>query len=196
MLSLLRPIQDIKNKQLRLGSFSSPDATPGALYSASMSQLKALMVAYCADLTPRGGNAWFNCAFLEVFADLIKNPVKDAHWHFYLQICFEFWKKTYVRYRTFNAVTRAMLLSAVNAGVVEYDFAAKMKKELRSAAPYHDALNDTVSSSGRLSFELALAGTEETSVDYLAMQLDELFLVHELTNWEEAGGDDSNESVG
>ncbi|PVH97206.1 nitrate assimilation regulatory protein nirA [Periconia macrospinosa] len=192
MLSLLRPLQDTSNdKQLRLGSFSSPDATPGALYSASMNQLKALMVAYCTDPTPRAGNAWFNCIVLEVATDLIKNPVRDAHWHFYFEICFEYWKKAYVKYRAFYAIARAMLSSALNAKVVEYDFVAQKKEELRNAAPYHDAPQGAVSSA-RLTFELALAGTEEASIDHLATQLDELFLFHELTNLEGEGGDDCN----
>ncbi|CAI6339989.1 unnamed protein product [Periconia digitata] len=191
MLALLRPLARMpKDQQLRLGSFSSPDATPSALYSASMNQLKAITVAFCADPTPGIGNVWFNCVVVEVAIDLIKNPVKDAQWHFYFKICFEYWIRVCVRYRTYLAVTHAMLSMALNAGVVDYDYVARVKKDLRTAAP-HYAPNGA-RSSARLTMESALAGVEEASVDNLATRLDELSVFYELTNLEEQGEDDCN----
>lgn len=192
MLALLRPLQDIsKDQQLRLGSFSSSDATPSALYSASMNQLKALTVAFCTDPKLGIGNAWFNCVVVEVANDLIKNPVKDPQWHFYFKICFEYWIRVCVRYRTYFAVAHAMLSMALNAGVVEYDFVARVKEDLRTAAP-HYAPNGAITSSARLTFESALAGMEEASVDNLATRLDEMFVFHELMNLEEESEDDCN----
>lgn len=157
-----------------------------------MTQLKAITVAYCANPSPKFENAWFNSVVVELTFELIKNPVKDTHWHFYFRVCFEYWKKLCVRYRTIYAIARAMLSTALNARVIEYDSVVRMEEELRIAAPYH-APNGVISSSARFdSIQSALAGIEEATVDNLARQLDELFMFRELTNLQEEQGDDCN----
>lgn len=75
----------------------------------------------------------------------------------------------------------ALLAGALQSNVVDYELAASLRKELRGAAPHFEAPGRAVSSA-IMTFELALAESERTSMEALATQLDELFLFHELVN--------------
>lgn len=90
--------------------------------------------------------AWFNAVTLEVSNAMIQNPVNDLHWHFYIQVCFEFWKKAYVRYRIFYPALQAFLSLVLKSGAVGYDLANSVTEGLRNAAPHHDAPEVAVSS--------------------------------------------------
>lgn len=183
MLSLFRPFRDSSEK-LRLRSFASPDATPSSIYSASLNQLKRLLVAYCMSPQQPPAMAWFNSVALEVANAMVQNPGNDPHYRFYLQACFEYWKKAYVRYRTFYPVTQAFLSVALKSGVIGYDLANSMLDELRKAGLHYKA-SEAAMSSAVLDFDLALAGKENARVEALATQFDELVSLHEFTNWEE-----------
>lgn len=186
MLSLFRPFRDSPEK-LRLRSFASLDATPSSVYSASLSQLKRLLVAYCMSSRQPPAMAWFNSVALEVANAMVQNSGNDPHCRFYLQACFEYWKKAYVRYRTFYPVTQAFLSVAMKSGVIGYDLAASMLRELRMAGLHYDA-SEAAISSAILDFDLALAGKESARVEALATQFDELVSLHEFTNLDEDQG--------
>lgn len=128
--------------------------------------------------------AWFNSVALEVASDLIQNPVDDPQWHLYFQACFEYWKRAYVRYRTFYPVTQALLSLAVKSGAIGYELATGMLDELRKAGLHYNA-SEAAISSAVLDFDLALAGKEKSNVEALVTQFDELVSLREFTTLEE-----------
>ena len=138
MLSLFRLLPDWSEK-LHLHSFSSLDKIPSTIYSASLNQLKRLIIAYFT-VSPRLSiNTWFSTVIIQVGNAMIKDSVNNPHWRFHFRLYFEFWKEACVRHRVFCPIPRAVLSSALRTSVIDGALANSMLEELQTVARHHDA---------------------------------------------------------
>jgi hypothetical protein len=163
---LFQPFQNV-SKGLRLCSFTSLDATPSVIYSASMKQLKHLVYIHHTRALSLPTKCWFNTAILQVSNEVIKNAAHDSDWHFYFRLCFAFWKNAYRSYRPFRLIAQASLASALQSGALRGEDAS--------------AMMDEAVISGLIDFDLATRSINDAKMVTLARQFDELLMFDELT---------------
>jgi hypothetical protein len=161
---LFQPFQNVA-KEFRLCSFTSVDATPSVIYSASMKQLKHLVYVHHTRALFLPTKCWFNTAILQVSNEVIKSAAHDSDWYFYFQLCFAFWKNAYRSYRPFRLIAQASLAAALQSGALRGEDASAMMDEIR----------------GLIDFDLATRSMHDAKIVTLARQFDELLMFDELT---------------
>jgi hypothetical protein len=176
---LFQPFQNV-SKGLRLCSFTSLDATPSVIYSASMKQLKHLVYIHHTRALSLPTKCWFNTAILQVSNEVIKNAAHDSDWHFYFRLCFAFWKNAYRSYRPFRLIAQASLASALQSGALRGEDASAMMDEISRVGKHHVASDEAVIS-GLIDFDLATRSINDAKMVTLARQFDELLMFDELT---------------
>ncbi|KAI9158884.1 Acetyl-coenzyme A transferase nodX [Paramyrothecium foliicola] len=141
---------------VRLRSLKSKDSSPSSVFAASMRQLKRLLVWYWVGPGRHSENGWFNFAILQIANAVLKNTA-DPDWRIYFQLCFNFWKEAYVRYRVYLKVAKANLALALRLGAIKGPEAVAMLDDLRSVGTHHVAPEDA--------FLTAIADFEMSSKD-------------------------------
>jgi hypothetical protein len=81
VMFLFQPFQNTA-KEFRLRSFSSVDATPSVIYSASMKQLKHLVYVHHTRIPHLFTQCFFNTAIMRVSNEVIKSATFDPDWYF------------------------------------------------------------------------------------------------------------------
>jgi hypothetical protein len=176
---LFQPFQNVA-KEFRLCSFTSVDATPSVIYSASMKQLKHLVYVHHTRALFLPTKCWFNTAILQVSNEVIKSAAHDSDWYFYFQLCFAFWKNAYRSYRPFRLIAQASLAAALQSGALRGEDASAMMDEIREVGKHHVASDEAVIS-GLIDFDLATRSMHDAKMVTLARQFDELLMFDELT---------------
>ncbi|TWU71435.1 hypothetical protein ED733_002481 [Metarhizium rileyi] len=181
VLSLFHPFQTSAAADRRLCSFGSADATPAAIYSASLNQLKRLIDVHHIRKPYLPNKCWFNTAIMRVSSELIKNAATDPDWYFYFRLCLSFWKDTYVSYRPFRLIAQANLAAALQSGALRSNVAVAMMEEISATGRHHVASDEAVIR-GLLDFDRATKNLEEAQIVTVARRFDELILFDELIN--------------
>ncbi|KAJ8109113.1 hypothetical protein OPT61_g7694 [Boeremia exigua] len=179
VLFLFQPFQK-SAKDFRLRSFSSVDATPSAVYAASIKQLKNLVYVHRARTPRLPTDCWFNTAVLRVSVEVVKSAAYEPDWYFYFRLCVAFWKDAYRCYCTFRLIAQGNLAAALHSGALRSDDASAMMKELSAAGKHHVA-PDKAFIRGLLDFDLATRSVHDAQISTLARQFDDLILFDELT---------------
>ena len=149
VLSLFQPFRSSAD-ELRLRSFSSIDATPSVIYSASLNQLKRLVYIHHIRNPPLPTKCWFNTAVLRVSTEVLKTAVDDSDWYFYFRLCLAFWKNAYVSHRSFHLIARANLAAALQLGALRGNVASAMEAEVGSFGKHHKASDEAIVSGFRI----------------------------------------------
>ncbi len=179
VLFLFQPFQN-PTKEFRLCSFASLDATPSAIYSTSVKQLKRLVYIHHTRTPRLSIDCWFNTAVLRVSVEAIKRAGNDPDWYFYFRLCCAFWKKAYRCYCPFRLIAQANLAAALQSGILRGDDASAMIEDISAAGKHHVA-SDKAVMIGLLDFDLATKSMHEARIATLARQFDELLLFDEPT---------------
>ncbi|KAI9150887.1 Serine/threonine-protein kinase Nek1 [Paramyrothecium foliicola] len=136
ILRLLQPyLNSSTDKQF--SSFRSKDAKASLIYAASMRQLKRILVLYSTKCGRNSDNGWFMAAVLQITSVILRAP-EDPDWRIYFQLCFNFWREAYVRYRVYLKVAEANLSFAIQLGAIRSKTAVAMIAELRSVGHHHE----------------------------------------------------------
>jgi hypothetical protein len=178
-LYLFQPFQNCA-EELRLRSFSSADATPSVIYSASINQLKRLVYVHHIRNPRLSTVCWFNTATLRVSTEVIKSAAYDSKWYVYFWLCCRFWKDAYRCYRSFRLIAQANLAAALQSGVLRGDSAKATLEEISNVGKHHMASYEAVIK-GLIDFDLATRTLQEAQMDTIARRFDELLLFEELT---------------
>ncbi|CAG7557447.1 unnamed protein product [Fusarium equiseti] len=158
----------------RLKSFNSRDCTPASIYMASMRQLKRLLIWYLTKAGRHSDNGWFTVAVLQIMSATLWNT-NDPDWKIYFQLCFNFWKEAYIRYRIYLKIARANLYFALQLGVIERDTAVALVNELRAVGAHHvdpeSAINSAIAD-----HRMAAKHLTDSRVDTMAKEFADLTL--------------------
>ncbi|EJP69166.1 nitrate assimilation regulatory protein nirA [Beauveria bassiana ARSEF 2860] len=179
VLTLFQPFQG-NVEQLGLRSFTSPDATPSAIYNASLKQLKRLIYTHHNRKAQSPIICFFNTAVMKVSIEVLKCADYDPDWYFYFRLCFQFWKDTFVCYRPFQLIAQANLAAALDCGALSSNTANAMMQEIRAVGKHHMASDEAVVR-GLLDFDLATRSLQEAQIVAMAQRFDELLLFNDLT---------------
>ncbi|KAM3465603.1 hypothetical protein MY5147_004790 [Beauveria neobassiana] len=179
VLTLFQPFQG-NVEELGLRSFTSPDATPSAIYNASLKQLKRLIYTHHNRKAQSPIICFFNTAVMKVSIEVLKCADYDPDWYFYFRLCFQFWKDTFVCYRPFQLIAQANLAAALDCGALSSNTANAMMQEIRAVGKHHMASDEAVVR-GLLDFDLATRSLQEAQIVAMAQRFDELLLFNDLT---------------
>ncbi|RBR09333.1 uncharacterized protein FIESC28_09941 [Fusarium coffeatum] len=160
----------------RLKSFNSRDCTPASIYMASIRQLKRLLIWYLTNAGRHSDNGWFTVAVLQVMSATLWNT-NAPDWKVYFQLCFNFWKEAYIRYRIYLNIAKANLYFALQLGVIERDTAVAMVNELRAVGAHHvdpeNAINRAIAD-----HQIAAKDFKDSKVDAMANEFTDLTVSH------------------
>ncbi|KAM0740065.1 hypothetical protein ACQRIT_005249 [Beauveria bassiana] len=179
VLTLFQPFQG-NVEELCLRSFTSPDATPSAIYNASLKQLQRLIYTHHNRKAQSPTICFFNTAVMKVSIEVLKCADYDPDWYFYFRLCFQFWKDAFVCYRPFQLIAQANLAAALDCGALSSNTANAMMQEIRAVGKHHMASDEAVIQ-GLLDFDLATRSLQEAQIVAMAQRFDELLLFNDLT---------------
>jgi hypothetical protein len=162
---LFKPFLD-SSGQTRLSSFSSRDSNPATIHAASIRQLKRLVVWYRTRARQHSDNGWFNAAVLEVMAAVLRDAHDPDRW-IYFQLCHDYFKEAYVRYRVYLQVVKAVYTHAVELRAIESDTAAAMIEDLRAVGMHHEA-PETAYLTAIVNYDMATKDLEKSRMDIIA----------------------------
>lgn len=143
---------------------------------ASIRQLKRLLIWYLTNAGRHSDNGWFTVAVLQVMSATLWNT-NAADWKVYFQLCFNFWKEAYIRYRIYLNIAKANLYFALQLGVIERDTAVVMVNELRAVGAHHvdpeNAINRAIAD-----HQMAAKDLKDSKVDAMANEFTGLTVSH------------------
>ncbi|KAK2031991.1 hypothetical protein LX32DRAFT_650360 [Colletotrichum zoysiae] len=106
----------------------------------------------------------------------------DPEWKIYFQLCFDFWKEAYVRYRVYLQVVQAHLTIALRLGSIDRRTAVAMMGETRTVGTHHRAPEEAFLTS-IADYKLAMEDLNGSSMDTLSRDFADLTV----TRTEEGG---------
>ncbi|KAK2006708.1 hypothetical protein LZ32DRAFT_79142 [Colletotrichum eremochloae] len=162
---LFQPLLD-RPEQLRLRSFKSGDSRPATIFAASMRQLKRLFFWYYTRLDRHSDNGWFTAAVLQITSVVLRNT-SDPDWRIYFQLCFNYWKEAYVRYRVYLQVVQANLTLALRLGAIGRRTAVAMMGEMRAVGKHHQ-VPEEATLTAIADYQLAMENLKNSKMDVLS----------------------------
>jgi hypothetical protein len=158
-------------------SFETRQIFPRAIYSASVNQLKRLLLAY---------RTFFQTATISILlqtvliyvgnaALLAADEMEQPECQFYLRVCLAGLKDLYGSYRQAWGMMKGLLSMSLKRGAMEPDEAGRIMREMMVLGQHHKDPGETKSSS-MMDLELATTDPSAAQVNRVAEQFDALML--------------------
>ncbi|KAH8125656.1 hypothetical protein LI328DRAFT_151772 [Trichoderma asperelloides] len=174
---VFRPFIHISPCPFRLRSFTTPGGTPKAIYSASISQLKRLLLHFRLS---------FKTASLSILSQTVLIYVSNAviqesqhsnlpEWSFYLRLCLAALEDLYGSYRESWSVMQGLLSMALDRGAIMPGEADRISQEMIELGRHHGATND-VDTRSMIDLDLAVIDPTAARVTCLAGKFSERML--------------------
>jgi len=200
---LFRPFLDSSLGTERLSSFPTELATPEAVYTASVEQLKRLLLLYRLRYRHAGLSVLWQTAIIYVANAMIReagvaaqdpdaSPPSEQEWGFYLDLCLVGLQDLCVSFRAFGFITQGIMSMALRNAAIPTEKAARVLRQLGEIEKQHNANQGmTVKAETRciVDFDLALTDPKAAQGQNLVEQLAELML-------DEMGPDDEGDGGG
>lgn len=183
IVDIFRPyLQDQKPYILR--SFFSRDATPDAIFKASLNQLKRLALVSVLNFPPVLYCSLTGIATLHVAAAVLDDR-SDPDWRSYFLLSMRINRDLYICYPVFKQITQGTLAMAIKTGAITSSEATSMMKQLEEIGKYHQT-SESVVGSFMIDFKLALTNQTEAQAQAMALEFDALSLFDQFTHGEYA----------
>lgn len=152
-------------------SFAASDSSPDAVFSASLKQLKRIVLEYRMRFHGKQYSAGLNAAVQHVFNLVIREP-DDPTWRFYFSLCMGYWMESVVSFPVMAAIVKANLSLALTIGCVTGAEAQTLLEEIEFRARHHEKAE--VAFSAIADFERAVFADDEVRIDELGQQFEML----------------------
>ncbi|KAI9163684.1 Conidial development protein fluffy [Paramyrothecium foliicola] len=166
---------------VRLRSFTSADATPQAIFKASLRQLQRLIVEYVSRERPELYSPLFNTAVLHVSNVVLRNT-EDPSWRFYYLLCMAYWKEVYARHPVMGKIVQASLSVAMSRGSLTSTEAQSLMVELQQRARHQEL--GKLALTCIIDYDRAISGQSGSRAHELAQKFTELTMFEDLTTGE------------
>ncbi|GKT47621.1 uncharacterized protein ColSpa_07802 [Colletotrichum spaethianum] len=185
---LFRPFLDSPSRNERLLSFSTKFATPEAVYAASVTQLKRLLLLYRLRYKSAGLSVLWQTAVVYVANAMIREAGTSVRapdvppseeWRFYLDLCLAGLEDLYVSFPVFGSIAQGMVGMALRHAAIRTGKAARVLKQLGAIEKQHAAnqgMTDKTEARWIIDFDLAMTDPEAAQGRNLAERLEGLML--------------------
>ncbi|KAH7175468.1 N-terminal fungal transcription regulatory domain-containing protein [Dactylonectria macrodidyma] len=163
----------------KLRTFSSPMCSPDDVYTASLDQLKRLIIVYRLNHESSALTIVWHTAMLYV-ANAALRGQDDDHWLFYFLLCIYGYQTLGRSYPVGLAIVRALLSMAMRNGYMSSESARDIWAEINGQCPRHAP--QQIHATLVADLDLAMSDPNAASVERLADAFEENALVDQYTN--------------
>jgi hypothetical protein len=187
VLDLFRPFITGQPEQ-RLKTFNPQDSSPHAVYSASVTQLKRLLLVYRKSFPAATYSVLWHTAALYVANVMIHEAkvkpttVMGQDWKFYLRLCLTSYIDLYAPYPIVGIVARGLLCMAMRDGVMTVSDVLGFTRQLETNSRNHDIPVEDMKASFIVDLNLAVTNPAAARAEMLAEKFTELALLSRFTN--------------
>ncbi|KAI1373399.1 hypothetical protein F4677DRAFT_429521 [Hypoxylon crocopeplum] len=170
----------------RLTTFSAEDSSPVSAYTASVNQLKHLIVEYRSDFVASTYSILWHTGLIYLSNAMLKGT-DDPDWHLYLLLCIYGYESLSRPYRISEAIVEGLLSMAMRENNMTGNEAHRIIDELREGRLdlVKNECEGGIRANFMLDMDLALKDPEEARVENLASQFNDLALFQDFINREE-----------
>lgn len=184
VLDLFRPlIQHGDAMRVKLESFTSQQASPEAVCSASVTQLRRIAITYLQTCSSASYCFSWQTALLYVANAALRRPPHDielSERRSYFRTCILGYQKLQRCFRLPQGVIRGLLTMALREDLITWPEARAMIRDSEERGKHHQAA-EAVLAPFLVDLDLALVDPEAALVDKLATEFDELAILNEFT---------------
>lgn len=173
-------MSDSDSANTTLRTFANGNTTPKTVVEASTSRLKTLIVSYRLNYAASSNSTILWHTALTYVANALLQYTEDDDWYSYLLLCLYGYQRLSQSWRVARAISKGLLSMMLRKSNIPAFNARKLLSDLETGVSKGD--------DGQIHapFALDLGGgresSESTTVERLADQLEENFMLRELTN--------------
>jgi hypothetical protein len=188
ILDIFRPFLKLRQDgvRMRLRTFSASDSSPEAAFTASVYQLKDLVVAYRSQHSTAVYSITWQSGLLSLANAMLSNTAaSDPEWTKYFRVCIYGYEALHHRFRVAEAIAQGLLTMAMRKGRVSSAEARALMDLFGDSGQHTRRLtgeDDVIHAGFTGDFELDMEDSDAASVEALADQFDGYALFQEFTN--------------
>jgi hypothetical protein len=152
----------------KLMTFSARDRTPDAAYTASVNQLKHLVVEYRSKYAESTFSILWHNGLIYLANAMLR--CTDPEWHVYLLVCLYGYERLNRPYRVSEVITQGLLTMTMRDTNMSGSEATKIMEELKERGLLHvkEDLEDKLRATFTIDLDLALTDPEAAKAENLA----------------------------
>ncbi|EFQ25212.1 uncharacterized protein GLRG_00356 [Colletotrichum graminicola M1.001] len=181
IIDLFRPLlQQNGAPRQRLPPFRSAEATPDAVYAASVNQLKRIVLLYRQKYPESSYCFCWHSALLYLANAMLTEAKVSVHgpeWRFYFLLCMACFQTLYTGFQLAKGITLSLLSMALERGVMETSRARDIRRDLELRGRHHE-VSDRVPVSWVVDLDLAMTDPSAAQAENLLQRLQQL-QIHE-----------------
>ena len=185
ILDIFRPfISDKLRATSQLRTFASSLATPKAASEASLTQLKALIMAYRHSQPSSSYSLLWHTAMIHsinAFLEDENGDAKDKDWYSHLLLCLYGYQRLNRSWRVAKSISRALLSLTLRSGRIPVNVARKILFDLERSTPAR--VPEEIRATFMVDLEQSLSEPQSATVERLAEQLEENIWLKEYTTF-------------
>lgn len=168
---VFRPVLHKSERPLRLRLFIGAPATSEAIYLASTTQLKRLLLIYRLAFKTATLSVLCQTGFIYVANAMVRETgISDAEWHYYWHLCVAGLEDLYGSFREFGSIIRALLLMALQRGAIGVEEASCVAGELAELGRQHVLVGAQQGGNGELKKSTWIVDLDLAVIDPAAAQ--------------------------
>ncbi|GJC80940.1 hypothetical protein ColLi_03778 [Colletotrichum liriopes] len=156
----------------------SADATPDAVYAASVNQLKRIVLFYRQNYPESSYCFFWQSALLYLANAMLTEAKISGHvpeWRFYFRLCMTSYQTLYTGFRLAKGITLSLLSMALEKGVMDIPQARAIRKDLDLRSKHHE-ISDLVPVSWVVDLDLAMMDPSAAQTENLVQRFREVQL--------------------
>ncbi|KAF2972120.1 hypothetical protein GQX73_g1422 [Xylaria multiplex] len=164
----------------QLRTFSARDNTMGAAYTASVNQLKQLVVEYRSRYAASKYSILWHNGLIYLANAMLRGT--DPEWHIYLLLCIYGYERLGHTYRISEVIGRALLVMTMRNTQMSGTEASKIMEELKMSGIVHvnEGIQDRIRATFMADLTLALTNPEAANVENMANEFSDLATFQDL----------------
>ncbi|KZL67779.1 c6 transcription factor [Colletotrichum incanum] len=179
IIDLFRPLlrQNGAPRQ-RLHAFRSTEATPDAVYAASVNQLKRIVLFYRQNHPESSYCFFWHSALLYLANAMLAETKISGHgpeWRFYFRLCMTCYQTLYTGFRLAKGITLSLLSMALEKGVMDIPQARAIRKDLELRGKHHE-ISDLVPVFWVVDLDLAMTDPSAAQAENLVQRFQDVQL--------------------
>lgn len=183
VITIFRPFQH-EEQSWQLSSFSAHDSSPAAVFTASLNQLKRLVLRMHLERSPCEHSLFLSTALIYVFGGILRNP-SDKECKFYFTLCMVLCSQLFSWYRVLGPIIQGTISMALRDGAVPSAEAHELLEKYMAAGKSIETFETSSSAAFSLDFDLAMTAPEKALTQSLVEQFEELTRYAEFINMDE-----------
>jgi hypothetical protein len=165
---------------MRLRTFTGPMNTPDAAYTASVEQLKRLVVIYRSRYTASHYTIIWHTSLLYTANAMLHS--NDENRLTYFLICLYSYEGLSQSFRITEAIVRALLSMALQNGVITAVLARRVLRDLHKSAPRGHDCEEMIRAPFIADLDQAISAPESATVESYAANYEENAMVRDYTS--------------